>query len=137
MNTGKIVKISGPVVDCAFPSGALPKIKEALTVTVGGKTRTMEVAQHIGGGTVRCILLAESENLSLGDEVTALGTGIRVPVGEATLGRMFNVFGETIDGGVPIPDDVTRASIHRKPPEFVSQSPSAEILETGIKVIDL
>ena len=137
MNTGKIVKISGPVVDCAFPSGALPKIKEALTVTVGGKTRTMEVAQHIGGGTVRCILLAESENLSLGDEVTALGTGIRVPVGEATLGRMFNVLGEPIDGGEALAPETAHWEIHRSAPRFEEQQPVAEVLETGIKVIDL
>ncbi len=137
MNIGKIVKISGPVVDCAFPSGALPKIKEALTVAVGGKTRTMEVAQHIGNNAVRCILLAESENLALGMEVAARGTGIRVPVGEQTLGRMFNVLGEPIDGGEAIAEDTAHWEIHRNPPRFQDQQPVAEVLETGVKVIDL
>ena len=98
MIRGKIVTISGPVVDCEFPTGKLPKIREALTVPVNGTERTMEVAQHIGGGTVRCIMLAESENLARGMEVTAKGTGIQVPVGPCTLGRMFDVLGRPIDG---------------------------------------
>ncbi len=137
MHTGKIVRISGPVVDCAGFDGALPKIKEALTVTVGGEVRTMEVAGHIGDGTVRCVLLAGSENLALGMPVTATGSGIRVPVGAVTLGRMWNVLGEPIDGGGALPADTLRREIHRAPPRFEEQLPTTEILETGIKVIDL
>ena len=137
MHTGKIVRVSGPVVDCAGFDGALPKIKEALTVTVGGEVRTMEVAAHIGDGAVRCVLLAGSENLALGMPVTATGSGIRVPVGEVTLGRMWNVLGEPIDGGAALPEGVVRREIHRAPPCFKEQLPTTEILETGIKVIDL
>ncbi len=137
MHTGKIVRISGPVVDCAGFDGALPKIKEALTVTVGGEVRTMEVAGHIGDGTVRCVLLAGSENLALGMPVTATGSGIRVPVGAVTLGRMWNVLGEPIDGGGALPEGTVRREIHRAPPRFEEQLPTTEILETGIKVIDL
>ena len=137
MNTGKIIEISGPVIDCIFPQGKLPKIREALKVSVDGKDRTMEVAQHIGNGIVRCIMLAESENLCLGMEVQAAGAGIQVPVGKCTLGRMFNVLGDPIDGGTPIPPTETHWEIHRKAPSFEEQQPVTEILETGIKVIDL
>lgn len=135
--TGKIVQVSGSVVDVIFESGQIPKIKEALTVTVGTQKRVMEVAQHIGDNTVRCIMLAESEGLSRGMDVTASGKNITVPVGECTLGRVFNVLGEPIDGGSEISDDAIRWSIHRKAPSFAEQSPAVEILETGIKVIDL
>ena len=134
---GKIVQISGSVIDVAFPEGKLPKIKEALTISLDGSLRVMEVAQHIGNNTVRCIMLAESEGLYRGMEVTATGNNIRVPVGEATLGRMFNVLGDPIDGGVPIDDRIERWNIHRAAPSFDEQSPAVEILETGIKVIDL
>ncbi len=135
--TGKIIKVSGSVVDVRFPAGNLPKIKEALTTEVEGKVRVMEVAQHIGEGTVRCIMLSESEGLARNMSVTATGNNISVPVGEATLGRMFNVLGEPIDGGAPIPEEVKRWNIHRKAPDFSEQSPAVQILETGIKVIDL
>ena len=135
--TGKIVQVSGSVVDVIFESGQIPKIKEALTVTVGTQKRVMEVAQHIGDNTVRCIMLAESEGLARGMDVTASGKNITVPVGNCTLGRVFNVLGEPIDGGPEISDDAMRWSIHRKAPSFAEQSPAVEILETGIKVIDL
>lgn len=137
MKIGKIVEISGPVVDCEFTSGNLPRIKEALTVMVAGKKRVMEVAQHIGKDTVRCIMLAESENLSRGMEVISDDKGIQVPVGECTLGRMFNVLGNPIDGKPEIPKEELHWEIHRKPPVFEEQSPAVNILETGIKVIDL
>lgn len=137
MNIGKIAEVSGPVVDVAFEHGCLPKIKEALTVSVADTERVMEVAQHVGRDTVRCIMLAESEHLTRGMEVRADGRGIRVPVGECTLGRMFNVLGEPIDGGAPVPEGETHWEIHRKPPSFEAQRPVVEILETGIKVIDL
>ena len=136
MSIGKITQISGPVIDCRFAPGELPKIKEALTVEVKGKTRVMEVAQHIGKDRVRCILLGASENLARGMKVTADGSGITVPVGDRTLGRMFNVLGEPIDGEGTVADG-ERWEIHRKSPGFDEQQPAAEILETGIKVIDL
>lgn len=134
---GKIVQISGSVVDVAFEDGNLPKIKEALTVYLDQKKHVMEVAQHIGKGVVRCIMLSESEGLYRGMTVKATGRNISVPVGEATLGRMFNVLGEPIDGGAPIDDRVETWNIHRSAPGFDEQSPAVEILETGIKVIDL
>lgn len=137
MTKGKIAEVSGPVVDVAFEHGHLPKIREALTVTVNGKTRVMEVVEHIAGDTVRCVILAESEGLSRGMEVTAEGHGIEVPVGACTLGRMFNVLGEPIDGGEPVPEAEPRWEIHRQAPSFEDQRPAVEILETGIKVIDL
>lgn len=134
---GSIIQIAGSVVDIRFESDRVPRIKEALTVTLEGKVRMMEVAQHIGAHTVRCIMMSETEGLSCGMKVEATGTGIRVPVGPCTLGRLFNVFGEPIDGGASIDKDAERWSIHRKAPAFTEQSPSVEILETGIKVIDL
>lgn len=137
MNIGKIVEISGPVVDVFFENGPLPKIKEALKVKVGNETRIMEVASHIGQKIVRCIMLAPSENLSREMEVYADGKIIEVPVGNCTLGRMFNVLGQPIDGKEEISALETRWPIHRKPPVFSQQKPSIEILETGIKVIDL
>lgn len=137
MNTGKIIEISGPVVDVAFERGHLPRMKEALKVSIDGKERVMEVAQHIGKDAVRCIMLAESENLARGMEVKAEGKGIRVPVGTCTLGRMFNVLGQPIDGGPDIPETEPYLEIHRKAPTFEQQQPVVEVLETGIKVIDL
>lgn len=137
MSTGRIIEVSGPVVDCEFASGSLPKIKEAIYVTVGNERRVMEAAKQIGNRVVRCIMLAGSEGLSRGMEVEAFGSGIKVPVGECTLGRMFNVLGEPIDGMGAIPKSERRMEIHRRPPSFAEQRPAAEILETGIKVIDL
>ena len=137
MATGKIVQIQGSVADVAFEDGTLPKIREALTVTLDGKTRVMEVASHLGNGVVRCILLCESEGLFCGLEVVPTGSAIKVPVGKCTLGRLFNVLGETIDGGGEISCSEKRLAIHRKPPVFSKQRPAVDILETGIKVIDL
>ena len=134
--TGIIVRVAGPVVDVEFNGGRLPEINEALCVMVGDEKRTMEVAQHIGGDTVRCIMLSPSEGLGRGDKVDATGHPISVPVGEGTLGRMFNVLGDPIDEKGDV--DTTECwSIHRDPPSFEQQSPTTEILETGIKVIDL
>ncbi len=135
--TGKIVKISGSVVDVRFEGGQLPKIREALTVTLEDGVRTMEVAQHVGKNTVRCLMLSETEGLACEMPIEATGSGIRVPVGPCTLGRMFNVLGEPIDGGEKIPSEEKRMDIHRTAPAFSEQRPSVEILETGIKVIDL
>ncbi len=135
--TGRIVQVSGSVINVEFDEGQMPRINEALTVELGDRTLVMEVAQHIGNNTVKCVMLSGSEGMSSGMEVTATGDSIRVPVGDVVLGRMFNVLGEPIDDGEPIPDDVERMSIHRKAPGFDEISPSVEILETGIKVIDL
>ena len=136
MKKGKIVRISGPVIDVKFDDH-LPKLNEALYVEIDGKKRFMEVAKHVEEGLVRCIILAESDGLKRGMEVIAPGTGIQVPVGECTLGRMFNVLGEPIDNKEPIPEDTLKWSIHRKAPSFEDQLPAVEILETGIKAIDL
>lgn len=135
-NIGKIVQISGPVVDVEFENGSLPKIKDALIVENNGKKCTMEVSQHLGKNTVRCIMLSSSDGLYKGLEVTATGDGIKVPVGQKTLGRLFNVTGETLDQGEDLSNG-EKWCIHRKPPTFEQQSPNVEILETGIKVIDL
>lgn len=135
MNTGKIKQIMGPVVDVEFDDG-LPKIKDALEVTVDGKRLVMEVSQHMGGNTVRCIMLAASEGLCKDMDVIATGDAIKVPVGEKTLGRLFNVVGETIDGGEKL-DSEEHWAIHRQAPSFEDQASETEILETGIKVIDL
>ena len=137
MKIGTITQVSGPVVDVEFEAGHLPKIKEALSVELNGQTRVMEVAQHMSERIVRCIMLAGSEGLARSMKVTAPGKTIEVPVGEQTLGRMFNVLGQPIDGGEPLPAETPRKSIYRDPPSFEDQSPAVEILETGIKVIDL
>lgn len=137
MNKGKIVQVLGPVVDVEFLEGSdLPNIKDALEVDNDGKRCVMEVAQHMGNSTVRCIMLVSSEGLCRDMEVTATGEGIKVPVGEQTLGRLFNVLGDTIDDGKELTEG-PKWVIHRDPPPFEEQSPVAEVLETGIKVIDL
>lgn len=137
MNIGKIVSVAGPVVDVAFEStDQLPNIRDALTVQNNDKTCVMEVAQDRGNNVVKCIMLAASEGLKKGMEVVSEGKPITVPVGEQTLGRMFNVLGETIDGGEPVQGE-EQWSVHRAAPSFENQSPVVEILETGIKVIDL
>ncbi|MBR6316300.1 MAG: F0F1 ATP synthase subunit beta [Lachnospiraceae bacterium] len=133
---GRIVQVSGPVVDVEFASGHLPAILDALHVTYRGERFVMEVAQHIGHNVVRCIMLGPSEGLHRDMEVTATGSGITVPVGEKTLGRLFNVLGDTLDGGESLEDE-NHWCIHRQPPSFEDQSPVAQMLETGIKVIDL
>ncbi len=135
MNYGKIVQVMGPVVDVYFDD-RLPKIKEALEVQNGEKRAVMEVAQHIGGNTVRCIMLAASDGLYKDMEVEAKGSAIKVPIGNKTLGRLFNVVGETIDNLESLENE-EHWSIHREPPGFDEQASEVEILETGIKVIDL
>ena len=136
MNKGKIVQVMGPVVDVEFSDHNLPSIQDALEVDNNGKKCVMEVAQHIGNDTVRCVMLAASEGLHKDMEVLATGTGIQVPVGKETLGRLFNVLGEPIDNKGPVESE-EKWCIHREPPTFEDQSPVVEVLETGIKVIDL
>ncbi|MDD6282419.1 MAG: F0F1 ATP synthase subunit beta [Oribacterium sp.] len=136
MQTGRIIEVKGPVVDVEFDALPLPDLRTALEVDNHGKKQVMEVAQQIGNNTVRCIMIGASEGLEREMQVTNTGRGISVPVGDKTLGRLFNVLGETIDGK-PAPETEEKWEIHRKPPKFVDQSPVQEILETGIKVIDL
>ena len=136
MIQGTIIRVAGPVVDVQFTAGKLPALQEALTVTAEGTERTMEVTQHVNETTVRCIMLSASEGLGKGMTVTATGHGLTAPVGEATLGRMFDPLGRPIDGKGSV-DDVPHWPIHRKAPGFAEQKPATEILETGIKVIDL
>ena len=135
-NQGKVLQVLGPVVDVQFENGRLPKIYDALTVENGGETQVLEVLKHLGDGAVRCITLATSEGLTRGMTVTATGGPISVPVGEGTLGRMFNVLGNPIDDKGPAQCQ-EKWPIHRDAPGFAEQSASVEILETGIKVIDL
>lgn len=132
---GKIIQIVGVVVDVEFASDKLPAIYEALTIKRGDETVTLEVEQHLDEHTVRCVSMQSTDGLKRGDKVAATGAPIAVPVGPETQGRMFNVVGEPIDGK-PAPKAKT-ASIHRDPPALEDQSNKTEILETGIKVIDL
>jgi F-type H+-transporting ATPase subunit beta len=135
-DTGNIIQIVGVVVDVEFPTGTeLPAIYDALTVAHGKRTVTLEVAQHLNGTSVRAVSMQSTDGLKRGDAVVATGAPITIPVGDATQGRMFNVVGEPIDGK-PAPKGKT-APIHRDPPALSEQSNKTEILETGIKVIDL
>ena len=135
MNIGKIVQVMGPVVDVEF-DGVLPSLKDALYVESDGKRLVMEVAQQVGNNTVRCIMLASSEGLYKDMKVYSMGGAISVPVGKKCLGRLFNVTGDTIDNLESL-ENAEHWQIHRDPPSFEEQSANVEILETGIKVIDL
>lgn len=137
-NNGKILQIMGPIVDVIFETREdLPFMKTALEVQNDGKKCVMEVVQHVGNNTARCIMLGASEGLAKGMTVKNTGDAIKVPVGEQVLGRLFNVLGEAIDEKGEFAKDTLKWSIHRKPPTFVEQNPAVEVLETGIKVIDL
>ena len=133
---GSVSQVMGPVVDVRFEDGHLPAIYNALTVPVGDRTLTVEVAQHIGDNTVRCVAMASTDGLQRGAVVTDTGSAISVPVGKCTLGRIFNVLGEPVDN-LPAPEDAERWDIHRPAPAYDELSTSTEILETGIKVVDL
>lgn len=134
--TGKVLQVMGPVVDVKFTEGALPAIYNALTMPIDERTLTVEVAQHIGDNIARCIAMASTDGLQRGVDVTDTGKAISVPVGEDTLGRIFNVLGEPVDNQ-PAPEKAERWNIHRPAPEYDELSTFTEILETGIKVIDL
>ena len=136
MKNGKILQVMGPVVDVKFEDSDLPYISDALEVYVEDKKRVMEVSQHIGEDIVRCIMLSPSEGLCKDMPVFCTGGPISVPVGDKVLGRLFNVLGETIDHKGEL-ETAEKWQIHREPPRLVDQSPVVEILETGIKVIDL
>jgi len=135
-NIGSVVQVMGPVVDVRFEEGRLPAIYNALTMKNGEKTLTVEVSQHIGDNTVRCIAMSSTDGLKRGTPVADTGAAISVPVGRSTLGRIFNVLGEPVDN-LPAPEGVERWNIHRQAPSYSELSTSTEILETGIKVIDL
>ncbi len=136
MEQGIVKRIIGAVVDVEFPAGRLPEIHNAIEARLPERRVVMEVAQQLGGNTVRCVSLFSTDGLYRGCAATDTGSPVTVPVGEATLGRMFNVVGEAIDGKGPVEAD-TRLPIHRDPPPFTDVLPATEILETGIKVIDL
>ncbi len=133
---GVVAQVMGPVVDVRFGEEYLPAIYNALTLPLNGKTLTIEVAQHIGDNTVRCIAMGSTDGLCRGVEVTDTGKGISVPVGRETLGRIFNVLGDVVDDGEEV-HTKERWDIHRPAPTYEELSTSTEILETGIKVIDL
>lgn len=133
---GTVSQVMGPVVDVSFEEGTLPSIYNALTMKNGDKTLTVEVAQHIGDNVVRCIAMSSTDGLRRGTPVTDTGNPISVPVGRDTLGRIFNVLGDTVDNK-PFESDAERWNIHRPAPSYSELSTSTEILETGIKVIDL
>ena len=144
MNKGYVVQIIGPVVDVKFEHGELPMINNALKLTIPKEENhgvalnlTLEVAMHIGDHTVRCIAMDATEGIIRGMEVVDTESSIKVPVGYETLGRIFNVLGETIDGKGQLPETVQRMPIHRDAPKLTDLSGKVEILETGIKVIDL
>ena len=142
MNKGHVLQVMGPVVDVKFENGQLPEIYNALTVEIQRPNAepellTLEVAIHLGDDAVRTIAMSSTDGLQRGAEVTDQGTAISVPVGNVTLGRVFNVLGDIIDDGEEIPAEETRDPIHREAPKFEDLSTEVEILETGIKVVDL
>ncbi|MEW9123146.1 MAG: F0F1 ATP synthase subunit beta [Thermotaleaceae bacterium] len=135
-NIGKVVQIIGPVLDIKFSSDNLPELLNAIEIKAGEQRIIVEVAQHIGDDTVRCVAMSSTDGLVRGVDAVDLGAPISVPVGKETLGRLFNVLGETIDLKGPVKTS-NKAPIHRQPPSFEEQETSAQIFETGIKVIDL
>ena len=136
LHVGKVTQVMGPVVDVRFNEGELPMIYNALTIPIGDRKLTVEVAQHIGDNTARCIAMASTDGLKRGVDVTDTGAPISVPVGRETLGRIFNVLGDAVDNQ-PTPETEERWNIHRSAPDYDELATSAEIFETGIKVIDL
>jgi len=134
-NPGRVVQVLGPVVDVRFEGGNLPEIYNALEIDCSGRTITAEVAQHRGGDVVRCISMQATDGLQRGAKATDTGDGIRVPVGRGCLGRMFDLLGKPIDGKAA--PEAKNMPIHRRPPEFVQQKGKHEMLETGIKAVDL
>ena len=134
--TGTVVQIMGPVLDIRFPEDSLPELLQAISVKNGDQTIIAEVAQHIGDNVARCIAMSSTDGLSRGAEAVNTGAAITVPVGEECLGRVFNLLGQPIDGGEKV-EATEHWPIHRAAPAYEEQETSTEILETGIKVIDL
>ncbi len=135
-NVGIVTQIIGPVLDIRFEDGCLPDLNNAIVINYGGKKITLEVAQHIGDSVARCIAMTGTEGLPRGIEAVDTGAPISVPVGRETLGRIFNLLGECVDN-MPTPETKERWAIHRPAPKFDEQQSTTEILETGIKVVDL
>ena len=133
---GTVIQVMGPVLDIRFPDDQLPSLLSAIEVPNGDNVIVAEVAQHIGDNVVRCIAMSSTDGLARGTQATDTGAPIRVPVGEECLGRVFNLLGQPIDNKEPIQGD-DRWPIHRPAPSYEEQQPATEILETGIKVIDL
>ena len=135
-NIGKVISIIGPVLDIKFENGQLPNLLNAIEIKTDERTITLEVAQHIGDDVVRCIAMSSTDGLVRGMEAIDTGKGISVPVGECTLGRIFNLLGEPVDNK-PAPENPEKWEIHRPAPSYDEQASTTEILETGIKVVDL
>ena len=135
-NIGKVISIIGPVLDVKFENGQLPNLLNAIEIKAEDRTITLEVAQHIGDDVVRCIAMSSTDGLVRGMEAVDTGSGISVPVGECTLGRIFNLLGEPVDN-MPAPENPEKWEIHRPAPSYDEQASTTEILETGIKVVDL
>ena len=135
-NTGTVVQVVGPVLDIRFPDGQLPNLNHAVTLKNGERTIVAEVAQQIGDGIVRCVAMSSTDGLVRGTEAVDTGSPITVPVGEACLGRIFDLMGNALDDQ-PIDENLERWPIHREAPSYAEQESSTEILETGIKVVDL
>jgi len=136
-HTGKIVRLIGPVIDVRFPDRKLPSLQTALTIPVDDRVITVEVLEHLDERTVRGVAMESASGLRRDMLVQDTGSQIQVPVGKTTLGRVFNVLGEVIDEGEPIPEDIERKGIHQPPPAYTEQQPSSELFITGLKVIDL
>ncbi len=135
-NIGKVISVIGPVLDIKFENGHLPNLLNAIEITQGERKITLEVAQHIGDDVVRCIAMSSTDGLVRGMDAVDTGKGISVPVGECTLGRIFNLLGEPVDNQ-PAPENPEKWEIHRPAPGYDEQESTTEILETGIKVVDL
>lgn len=136
LHKGKVVQVTGPVLDIRFAEGELPDLNNAVTIQIGDRTLVAEVAQQIGDDVVRCIAMSSTDGLARGADATDTGASISVPVGDECLGRVFNLLGEPIDN-MPAPQTSERWNIHRPAPSFEDQVPATEIFETGIKVVDL
>ena len=136
MENGIVKRVIGPVVDVQFPAGKLPEINNAIEVHAGERRIVMEAVQQLGDNAVRCISLFSTDGLQRGCVAVDTGSSVKMPVGEATLGRMFNVIGEPIDGKGPV-NATEYLPIHREAPAFTDIAPATELLETGIKVVDL
>ena len=135
-HVGTVIQVVGPVLDIRFEDGNLPELLSAIEVPNGENTIVAEVAQHIGDNVVRCIAMSSTDGLQRGVEAVDTGAPITVPVGDGCLGRVFNLLGQPIDEGAPV-EAAERWPIHRSAPSYEEQEPATEILETGIKVIDL